>query len=46
MSKKHLRDIAIAILIIFIATLVAYPLIFGTDRKAAHAPPAEIELHH
>jgi len=45
MSKKHLRDIAILIIVVFGLTVVVYPLIFGTNPRAQGEPPVELELH-
>lgn len=45
MSKKHLRDVAIIIVIVFAITVIVYPLIFSPDKAPADAPPVELELN-
>jgi hypothetical protein len=44
MTQKHLRDVAIVILVVFIITVVVYPLIFGTAPHPKNEPPVELEL--
>ncbi len=44
MNHKKMRDISIVIVIVFIITIVVYPLIFGTDQQPKDAPPVELEL--
>jgi hypothetical protein len=44
MSKKHVRDIAIVIIVVFVATIIVYPLIFGTDVQPADSAPVELEM--
>jgi hypothetical protein len=45
MNKKQLRDIAIAVLIVFVVTVIVYPLIFNTDPHPKSEPPVQLEVH-
>ena len=44
MNHKKMRDIAIVTAVIFVVTIIVYPLIFGTDAQPKNAPPVELEL--
>lgn len=44
MSRKKVRDIAIVLVIVFIVTIIVYPLIFGTDPEPQKGPPVELQL--
>jgi flagellar basal body-associated protein FliL len=39
MSKKTIRDIAIVMIVIFLVTVVTYPLIFGPEVKKSKDEP-------
>ena len=41
MSKKTIRDIAIVMIVIFLVTVVTYPLIFGPEVKSKDEPQPE-----
>jgi hypothetical protein len=45
MTKKHVRDISLIIIAVFIITIIVYPLIFGTDKEPKNGPPVELELN-
>ena len=44
MSKRHVRDIAIVIVIVFLVTIFVFPEIFGTNQQSMETPPPELEL--
>lgn len=44
MSKKHLRDIAIVIIVVFLAIIIVYPLIYGPDQNSQNSPPPDLIL--
>ena len=37
-SKKHMKTIAVLIVVVFLATIITYPLIYGTDPEPEQAP--------
>lgn len=37
---------AVVIAVVFLATIVVYPLIFGTDPTSKQEPPVELNLGH
>lgn len=39
-----MKQAAVVILIVFVVTIVVYPLIFGTDPQPANQPPVELEI--
>ncbi len=45
MTKKHVRNIALVIVVMFAITIVVYPLIFGTDPHPKKEPIVELEIH-
>ncbi|MBX3021481.1 MAG: hypothetical protein KF799_07355 [Bdellovibrionales bacterium] len=45
MSNKTMRNVAVIIIIVFVATIIAFPLIYGTDPEPANEPPVQLELN-
>lgn len=39
-----MRDIAIVIGIVFVITIIVFPLIYGTDPEPQKGPPVELQL--
>jgi len=44
MSQKLLHRIALIVLAVFLITVVAYPLIFGTDPHPKNQTPVTLKL--
>lgn len=45
MTKRHVRDISIVIIIVFLVTIFVFPEIFGTNQQSVETPPPELELN-
>lgn len=39
-----MKKIAVLIVIVFLATIIVYPLIYGTDPEPDAGPPVELKL--
>jgi hypothetical protein len=44
MSHKFVVKVAAVIAVVFLITVVVYPLIFGTDPEPNQGQPVELEL--
>lgn len=45
MTKRHVRDIAIVIIVVFLVTILVFPQIYGTNDQSVDTPPPELELN-
>lgn len=39
-----MKNVAILIVVVFLATIIVYPLIYGTDPEPNAGPPVELNL--